>query len=245
MRNARAIVKSGQAMVPEYLTKEKDLGTDSIKSSDVSIPYLKICQALSKIKQANSAIKDGQFYSSMGGEVLGGEISIYVLLHWTGQIWFKENKFHGRVYRSVDNKIVHQGPDIEDCLKGVYGDPMETQNYFVILTEEIKSAVATQRLPTLPFTLTLMSAGLKYAKQLNGKILSNAQSLHLPIYGQVVKAVTRLEKFSAGDAFMPVFSFPAEYPAPDEFLVLGKLHQSCRDLQSKVAENDGYEDAAS
>lgn len=222
------------ADVPAYMRgMQGDLGVDSIEPQDIVIPRMKICQGQSGIKDLVS-IEDGQFYNSVTNEVYGEKIQFFVLLHWKSTIWFSDDfKLRGIIYKDAETKEeVHFGQDIEECIKNQDEDPgINAHNYFIISERELAEAISNNDFP-LPIVYSCQSAAVKAARQLNGKLKTNAVSRSIPIYGQLITASSYKEKFEKGSAFMPVFEY-GRYAMEKEFKFLNKLHSKCKLLQKR------------
>jgi len=225
--------KSGSD-VPAYLkTRQEDLGVDSIEPQDIVIPRMKICQGQSGIKDIIK-INDGQFYNSVTNDVYGERVSFFVLLHWKSTVWFTDDfKLRGIIYKDAETKEeVHFGQDIEACIKNIEKDPgINAHNYFIIGERELSDAVKNNDFP-LPVVYSCQSAAVKSARQLNGKLKTNAVSRGIPIYGQLIQASSIKEKFEKGSAFMPVFEY-GRYANQNEFKFLSELHDKCKLLQKR------------
>lgn len=130
--------------MPAYLkTRQEDLGVDSIESSDIVIPRMKICQGQSEIKETIK-ITDGQFYNSVTNDVYGDKVEFFVLLHWKSQVWFSDDfKLRGIEFRdAVSGNLIQFGQEVEDCIKNRDKDPgLNAHNYFIIGRRELADAI--------------------------------------------------------------------------------------------------------
>jgi len=104
--------------VPDHLrSKSGATGTEGMGADDVSVPRIKICQALSRAKDTLENLKDGDFYHSSDG-VLGKEIEVFVLAYWKSTIWFRNSKLVGVEMANPSNKVemIRYGSDIETIM---------------------------------------------------------------------------------------------------------------------------------
>lgn len=218
--------------VPKYLqdVDANMMGVDTIEAEDIQIPRLKILQGSSKIKTEKPELnlKEGTYYNSITGEDYGNSLEMYILLTWKSQVWFTEDfKLKCISYKDIKTKEIITFGDCDNC---DLADSNRTYNYQFIMKDELESAVANNRIP-IPMMMHWGSAASTYAKQLNGKLKTNAQR-GIPIYGQRVKMTTFLKPFKIAPAYMPQFSY-GKFPTEDEFKLLKILYSYAVSLQSR------------
>jgi len=216
---------------PTYLqVKEGELGTENIDQTDIQVPRLKIVQATSTVKQINNNLADGDLYNSLTGESYGNTLNIYILFHWKSRIWFSDElKLIAAIYKDPNS-----GSEIAigdtDYATNNPDEGKDSHNYLVIPVKDIENAIRNKEIP-FPMIFSCISAAIKYARQLNGKLKTNSFK-RIPIYGQQVKVTTELVKFTKGQAYMPLFSF-GEYAPQNHFALLTALYKNCKTLISK------------
>lgn len=209
------------AAVPDYL-KTNDMGVDNIKSSDMVIPRLKIVQGLSRVKDENDALKEGEFYHTLTKESMGNSVIFYVLFFWPSLIWFSEDqKFLGSEHND-GSQLVRIG-DINFDDMAVRSKALGAFNYMICLSKDITSG-------TLPEILiySATSAAQRPARNLNGKLKYNAQK-QVPIWGQKIKMTTLKKQFPRGSAYMPQFQF-GSFASEGEAAVLKELYNMAKML---------------
>jgi len=225
-RNTTAVAESE---VPEYL-KNNDID-DNIESSDIVIPRLKICQAMSKIKN-DIEIKEGDLYNSMTQEVYGQKLSMFVLLYWKNIVWFSEDfKMLGALFTNRSGQEIWAGSDVEHC-KQAPEDGKDSFNYMVVTADELMDMLKTGSV-SIPSIFSCMSAALSGARQLNGKIKVNSMK-KIPMYAQLVNIETVKKSFPKGSAFVPQFSY-GRYATEEEFALLARLRESAKAMQDAVS----------
>jgi len=245
MTTKRQIRKKDEAAVPAYLmVDESDLGSDNIGSSEIVIPRIKICQAMSDIKSDNDQIKDGDIYTNLG-EVIGNNIKFFVLTFWKSKVWFSpDKKLLCTEFNDPETREpIKFGNDVsvsefgEEKLAKQEITVIDSYNYMVIPEKLVSQALKKGEIP-FPYIYAGGSAAIKYCRQLNGKIKTNALK-KIPIYGQLITMDTKLDKFSKGSAYMPRFSY-TRYADENEFKFLKELYKSCKQLirRSEVHEYD-------
>lgn len=231
MAEEKAVVTKGQDL-PTYLqVKDDELGTDTIDPNDIVIPRLKIVQSTTQVKQVAN-LKDGEFYNSLTNEPYGAQVSIFVLLYWKSRVWFTDDfKMRGTIYMDAATKEqIKFGNEIEFC-ESNWDKGIDAFNYMVVTDKELNNALKKGELP-FPSIYSCMSASMKYARQLNGKL--KADSLKkLPIYSHLITIKTQLEKFTKGQAFMPHFEY-GRVANESEFKFLKELHNKCKTLQRRA-----------
>lgn len=222
------LVKANEGGVPDYYRSAGLTGAEEISANDISIPRLKICQGVSKIKGVLKEIKDGEYYNTLTNEVYGPEIVFFPVFFFKSRIWFSEDfQFLASEYfDSKRGEYVRTG-DLK-VIKESYDSGMDSFNYSIVLEKDLKAG----ELNFLAFSLT--SASLRAGRQLNGKIKYNAANQR-PLWTTAVKATTLLQKFQKGQACLPVFSFPEKILSEVEFKKLMELHNLCRDMHEKLA----------
>jgi len=229
-------------VVPKYLTTvdSSELGTDSIDASDIQIPRLKIVQGSSQIKTQFPSFKDSEFYNSVSNENYGNKVSFFVLLHWKSMVWFSDDfKLRCISYRdAITGEEIVFGNECEYCLTHPE-EGKKSHNYMIVLEQDLKTAIEKNEMP-FPLIFSCMSAAIKYARQLNGKLKTNSFK-RIPIYGQLIEVVTELEKFRKGQAYMPKFSYK-RYPDEKEFVLLRELYRQCKLLQRRTEIHAGIEE---
>jgi hypothetical protein len=229
-------VKESELMIPEYLKKDKDLGDSTIRSEDIVIPRLKICQALSKIAR-EIPIKNGQIYNTVTKDIYAPPLNFFVLLHWPSRVWFSgDQKLRCQQYQNVKTKEwISVGREVEECLHGAPPAdpkllPKDSQNYMIVLESELKQSMDKKVIP-LPMIYSAISAAIKFARQLNMKIKTNAQR-NIPIYGQMISISTNEDPFPKSPAWMPRFNY-GRWATANEFKFLEQMYFKCTDLQSR------------
>lgn len=217
--------------LPDYLREipKGELGTENIGGSDIIIPRLKICQALSKIKEDNETIRDGDFYNSATNEIYGKEILLYFLYFWRSKIWFGDQmKLRGIEMVSgtgANAHVRHIGPEIEAIVndREEYERGIDAHNFFVVR--------ATQLGMPEVMIFTCQSAAMKYSRQLNATLLANSRR-GIPVYANKVKVGCTFQKFSKGSAYMPAFT-PLGFADKAEFIELKELYEKAKALQDR------------
>ena len=220
--------------VPSYLqVPDADLGNDNIDASDIVIPRVKIVQPTSNAaKESIKGIKDGDLYNTLGMESYGNELSFFVLLFWKSRVWFSDDfKLLGTHYLDATTKEeIWFGGQVEQC-KTNWDAGKDSFNYMVLPEEDLKQALKTKEIP-FPCIFSCISAAMGKARQLNGKITTNAMK-RIPIYGQLITMTTVAQKFPKGTAYMPLFSY-GRYANQAEFSFMQELHPRCKDLQRRA-----------
>lgn len=241
--NTQVPAKQSPAGPPDYLRTGKNLGTENMTNEDIVIPRLKICQGLSEIHKTNKEIKDGDYYNSLTNEIVVNP-TFFVLAHWKTTVWFEARKLAAIQVWDAENgaySIVGPNPEVAQRKEGDknFVEPTQAQNYMLVLGSDVQKAIKKGEMP-MPIIMSCQSAGIRAARKLNGKLKTNGLQ-GVPIYGQAVSAVTVEEKFTDGNAFMPVFSF-GRYATEDEFKFLTKMAESCANLQKRAEANiEGHE----
>lgn len=226
------VAKRPAGAVPAYLQSD-DLGVDTIGQKDIIIPRLKIIQPTTKDK--DEGWKDGYLYNSMTRES-SKSIEMFILMYWPSTIWFSEDfKMLGQTY--IDASTKHE------VIVGQPGDPDKGKScYNYMVLTDIEKALETKEIP-IPSIFSCMSAAQKTARQLNSKLMLNAQSKKIPIWAQLVEVKTVLQKFDKGQAYMPVFAFP-RLANKEEADLLKQAFMAARNMQhraSKVGDDEFVE----
>ena len=216
--------------VPNYLVQEdNDLGVDSIGPEDIQIPRLKIVQGPSQIKQDfPKKFRDGDIYNSLTKMNLGDEVEFFVLNHWKSNVWFSEDfKMIGTTYFDKATKQeIFVGQDEEYC-RSHKDEAINSHNYMIVMADELEEGKPVP----FPIIFSCASAAVKSARQLNGRILENANK-KLPIWSQLVSMTTILQKFTKGSAYLPDFSYP-RYATKGEAAKLQQLFKASKSLLNK------------
>jgi len=222
-------VQTTGSNVPDFLRTEGDLGTDEIGTQDIIVPRLKVCQAMSTVKQTNEDVRDGDFYNAATGRVYGKEIEFFILLMWRSRIWFNDQMqlIGMEMLDKRTKEVKHIGLEIENIInnKALYDKGIDSHNYMLVMADDLAKGS-----PEI-LIYSAQSAAMKTSRQLNSKLAANARG-KVPIYGQRIKCAATLQKFSKGSAYMPVFSYPA-YATEQEFPVLKQLFEQASSLQGR------------
>lgn len=228
----KAVTKAQKNDLSFLKGQDVDLGVDSISAEDIQIPRIKICQAMSTVKEDNKSIKDGDIYNAASGKIIKQPVRFFVLLHWKSTIWFSDDRTLLAVsyYDKEQKKDVVYGQDTS-VIKNDPEAGMDSHNYFIISEEKVKSAIQSGSKP-LPTIFSTMSAANKYARQLNSMIKMQSGN-GIPIYGTVFELKTVSKKFKAGTAYMPVFTQDRVFNKT-EFVYLQKYYEMCKSLQQKA-----------
>ena len=230
--------KQGNGDVPAYFEGMGDMGTESIDSTDISIPRIKICQKMSTVHD-DAQMKDGSIYDSVSKEVIPTPFEFVVVLHWKSMVWFsKDNKFIASCQIDpITKKEVWFGNDIDKIQNDddLYAQGMNTHNYFLLPIDALNNAVQNGDFP-LPMIYSAASAAIKHARNLNGHIRMNGGK-GIPIFGQVVQMETVEDKFQAGKAFMPRFKF-GDVVNKQQAQFLAKYHTECKKLQAQAGADE-------
>jgi hypothetical protein len=233
-------VQGAGAALPAYY--QGDTGADQIDPNDTIIPRLKICQGQSNIK-STATIKDGEFYNHLTGEVYGPAVEFYVVGYQKSRIWFKDFKLICIEYVDQKTKQRVRSGDENVCLD--YDSGKDSFNYMVVLKKDLAGAIKANTIPNM-MIFSCMSAAGRAARQLNGKLLFNAQR-KIPIFAQEIICSTNLEKFKTGSAHMPMFRYRDTQLDEVSFKMLHGLFKVSTDIGMKKihaedeAENDGPE----
>jgi len=229
--------------VPDFFRTANDMGTESIDSTDISIPRIKICQGVSGVHD-EIKIVDGDIYESISKTIFEKPLNVVVVLHWKSTVWFSEdNKMLATMFiHPITKEEIWFGQDADHIRSSakLLENGMQSHNYFLLPREALREAVSNGDFP-LPYAFSCTSAAIKSARNLNGRLRMNGGK-GIPIFGQEVTIDTKKEKFTKGSAFMPVFGFGG-FVTKDEFEFLKGYHVECKKLQQKaVASSENDED---
>ena len=237
--NKPSAVATTGSTLPAYMQGAKDLGVEDIGNEDVIVPRIKICQAMTTVKDEIDGLNNGMFYSSTK-ELMGEEIKIFVLSFYKAKTWFDNDKLLG--YEAFDKKTKEYtrfGDKMEEILasKEKYDEGIDSYNYVAILQSELREAMASGGTPSM-YIFTCASAAMKPAKQLNSKLKKMA-TRGVPIYGNLITVHSEAIKFDKGSAYMPVFPSTDEFANEDEFRELAIAHEIANDTALKAQKSEG------
>lgn len=232
---AKAKGTEGTAVeIPDFITQEKDLGTDDIQSEDIQMPRLKLCNPSTKVDKEELGLKDGQYFDPSTGKVYGDTLLVYVVLTWKSKVWFSDE--FKLLCTQYTNRATGETTAIGSDTDIIENDPKagkDSYNYMLITEEEIKKSVSTGGIP-FPIAFSTVSTANKAAKQLNGKFTTNKLS-KIPIYCQLIEMSTEKIKNKKGsDFYIPKFRYPRLVSDKEEFEVLKQLYIMAKDLKAKV-----------
>jgi hypothetical protein len=100
-RKELAIVKgfSGEVTteeLPQYLRNQQGRGNENISRDDLLVPRIELVQPLSKIKESNPEIKDGDLINSVTGEIIG-DVAYFCPVYYQMEhiVWKSQNEGGG------------------------------------------------------------------------------------------------------------------------------------------------------
>ena len=239
---------------PNYLKSvdKSELGLDSFDQEDVTIPRIKMAQALTQTKDENKDINNGDYFVTVTKECLGNKMVFYVLGHWRSTVWFVDGKPVAHEHRDpATGEWVIDGSDAQKILsegRGALGDKAETnfQNYMIVLWRDVRDAIKSGSKPQM-YIWSCQNAAIKYAKGLNAKMMMNGQK-GIPLYVQPIQASSKSETFKGNQAaYMPTFTFPNKLATDEEFPILKELFEDAKAFlkQSAVQKASGEDDEIS
>ncbi|HEY1645796.1 MAG TPA: hypothetical protein VGF75_05505, partial [Candidatus Saccharimonadales bacterium] len=195
------IVQSGQSAlthgdVPEFLKAQKghQAGMEDVEQSDIIMPRLGLCQALSPQRRSSDPnylpdLKEGEFFNTVSGEIYGKEIDLICLFFFKNRIKYIDLKEGGGIDCSSPNAI--DGGRISpmgcaSCRFSAWGNgaidkesPEANEAPLCTLYHNYMCFLHEVSVPT-PIALSYKSTGIKLSKQL----LANVRITNLPMYSK-------------------------------------------------------------
>lgn len=184
------------------------LGTETIRSEDTQIPFLRIVQSLSPVRQKGRpeyipGIEEGDFYNTVTHE------------HWKGEtgVTFVPVRFRRRYTewwpRGSDKKglVADHGSDdsvLERCTRDERGRNMTpTGTEIVQSAEYLVLHVDQEANAWTPCIISLAGTQLKKARQLNTRLLNrmivvNGQRVRAPLFYSLWRATSQPESNESG-----------------------------------------------
>jgi hypothetical protein len=178
---AVAVISKKESSVPAYLTNKNVAGDglESIDSSDISIPFLKLVHPLSKEAQ-DEGIDAGNIINSITKEIFETEDLEFLVIDMYYN-WAKFEKGGGEIlgrssdgikWRTGDEDHVGEKLTEEDQWK------CKVYNFIVLLTKDMKEGAP------VPYILSFKSTATANARKLKNMLIQGPKAKGVPIYSQ-------------------------------------------------------------
>jgi len=189
-----------------YLDGFSMKGFEDINSETIAIPFLKLAQSLSPELNSRKpefiqGLQPGDFFNSVTHEVYGDDIVLNIIhfehlyTEWKpsrgGFVdrWTPEEAFERAVDRTFGAWKTKEGNDLQ-----------ENYAYFIVIVGHENDGILIQ---------TLASSGIKEARKLNKKLISQmfSDGGKMAPHHQIYKMTNQFMSNEQGDWFVPTFNF--------------------------------------
>jgi hypothetical protein len=254
-----ALGKLGE--VPDFLKSDfgKNTGMERVEQSDILLPRLSVCQALSPQKRKSHSayiegLQEGQLFNTVTQEIYGEEVEIIPLFFFKNRIKFNPIDEGGGIDCQSQNGI-DGGRLCHNCMSCQYqlwgngasansetaNDPPKCTMY-----HNFMSFIPSEMIPV---AVTYKATGLKLSKQL----LAQQRLSRLPMYARVyaVKVVTMKD---GDNEWYEKKIVPLRYVDQEMYKEMERNFQALKDMSIHVdttgesedsSFNEGYNQASS
>ena len=228
-KNLPAKNKPG-AVVPveQQMIKDAQInsGFENMGADDIAIPFIIILQALSPQVRGNSRIKgakEGDFYNTVTGEVLGDNIKIIPCLYQKAYVeWIRREDGGGFVAQHTDSNILSQATRNEnnqDMLPNGHQLVTTAYHYCLLLRGKKVERVV----------ISLSSTQLKKSRKWNSQMMSlqikaGNKLITPPMFSHVYTAESVEESNDLGQWMGWQFGDPEMITKPDLYNTAKKFH---------------------
>lgn len=239
---------AGAMEVPEWLRGEvgNQAGMENVESSDILIPRLGLCQALSPQKRKTHAtyiegLQEGQLFNTVTQEIYGTELTIVALFFFKNRIKYFDIEDGGGIdcisANGLDGgRISPDGCSI--CKFSVWGNGAKDDEHGNDVPECTLYHNFMGFVPSAntPLAISYKSTGLKLSKQ----ILSGVRMSNLPMYAKYWK-VTVTDMRAGDNEWFEKKILPMGFVEPDLFKQMEAHFKLLKEANIKV-DTTGEED---
>lgn len=222
-------------------------GFENVKSEDISIPFIKILQAMSPQVKGSTKIpgaSDGDFFNTVTEAVYKGEITIIPCVYQKAFVeWVPREQGGGFVKQHFDSAILTQTKKNEknaDVLPN--GNHIVTTAYHYCLI--VKEDGSFERV-VLSLTSTQLKKSRRWLSQMMSLMINvNGKKITPPMYSHTYKVTTAEESNDFGTWYGFHFGNPSMLQSKDLYLDAKKFHHDVTSGIVKTAEPHELDDAA-
>lgn len=231
--------------VPDFLRGEtgNQAGMEEVDSSDILMPRLGLCQALSPQRRMSDPsfipeLKEGELFNTVTNEIFGKELDIICLYFFKNRVKFFDLDDGGGIECSSPNaidggKITPEG--CASCRFSVWGNgaidkdsPEAQEAPACTLYHNFMGFLPSVDMPS-PIAVSYKSTGIKFSKQL----LANVRVTNLPMYAKVYKVSVVLMHKDKNEWFEKRIT-PGAYIDQGLFKQMDELFKNLKDMNIKV-----------
>jgi hypothetical protein len=241
---------AGREEIPDFLRSDigKSTGMENVEQSDILLPRLGLCQALSPQKRKSHSsyidgLLEGQLFNSVTQEIYGETLDVIPLFFFKNRIKFIPMDAGGGMDCQSQNGI--DGGRIcpsgcASCQYSIWGngkaladgeqqDPPACTMYHNYMTFNPNDMT--------PIAISYKSSGLKLSKQL----LAQTRLTRLPMYAKVYKVTVVVQKDGANEWFEKKIT-PTKFVDQDMYREMERNFQNLKDMNIHVDTTGETED---